>query len=503
MASFLDFTGNLPYKTQHAITCDSLGNEELEDTVSASTMDDLLKNKVVSIARGILPSFILKIGSPANPRVTLHPTAYLDGLRGIAAFIVCVFHFILRGYLRNQSGYQTGDPRKETYLQLPMIRLFIAGPAMVRLFFVISGFAISYRPLQLARGGQTSRLLENLYSSVFRRGFRLFLPCIFMAIVSHYLGYKGLVHQSPEPHPRDASVMAFVEHWWSSMAEVMTRIEPDGITHIGYDAQIWTIPIEYRNSLVVYATILAFAKTKTRYRLPMKAAMIVWSVCQLNPYCALFLGGSFLAELRHLRVEHTEYLILLETTLKPTNKILKAYAQLLKQMPDWLSTGIWAWFALSSAYILSRPTNSEVTPGYKWFPSNSSSPVINDDFYHIIGSMGLVYCIDNCKELQSLFTGPLPQYLGKISFAFYLTHYSLIIAVFYPVQRMIVEVSPETSKGMQHIYGALILLPLTIWLSDIFWRLIDDNSVAFAKWFCQTIETCPDASPRSTRERYV
>jgi peptidoglycan/LPS O-acetylase OafA/YrhL len=46
---------------------------------------------------------------------------------------------------------------------------------MVSVFFVISGYVLSYKAIRLMRAAQYPELLGSLASSVFRRGMRLFL----------------------------------------------------------------------------------------------------------------------------------------------------------------------------------------------------------------------------------------------------------------------------------------------------------------------------------------
>lgn len=49
---------------------------------------------------------------------------------------------------------------------------------MVAIFFILSGYVLSYKPLQLAREGDTRALYDNLSSAAFRRTPRLFLPIV-------------------------------------------------------------------------------------------------------------------------------------------------------------------------------------------------------------------------------------------------------------------------------------------------------------------------------------
>lgn len=87
----------------------------------------------------LLPSFVSSYFRP-NPTARtkpLHDTAYLDGLRGVAAFIVYLHHTQLMYNFDLLYGY--GSVAGAThFLQLPFVRLINAGQGSVSLFFVIS-----------------------------------------------------------------------------------------------------------------------------------------------------------------------------------------------------------------------------------------------------------------------------------------------------------------------------------------------------------------------------
>src|ERR1700676_1028669 len=58
----------------------------------------------------------------------------LDGLRGLAAFVVFLFHAIMM---------LPADSRASRYLNNPVLRPFWDGPSAVMLFFVLSGFVLT------------------------------------------------------------------------------------------------------------------------------------------------------------------------------------------------------------------------------------------------------------------------------------------------------------------------------------------------------------------------
>jgi peptidoglycan/LPS O-acetylase OafA/YrhL len=123
----------------------------------------------------LVPSFLQ--GPHAREQIRpakIHPTAYLDGMRGLAALFVFFCHYTYSSFVIAEGyGYKE---RNWHLLKLPFIRLLYSGPVAVCIFFVISGYALSYKPLKLIRAGNFTELQNTMSSLIFRRGMRLFLP---------------------------------------------------------------------------------------------------------------------------------------------------------------------------------------------------------------------------------------------------------------------------------------------------------------------------------------
>lgn len=260
----------------------------------------------------LLPSFVanrFRSGSAAKPKI-IHPTSYLDGLRGVAAFIVYIYHFsIMWSFPDLETGY--GSPEStDNFYQLPFIRLLFAGRASVLVFFIISGYVLSMRTLNLIYRGQHNKALEALSSSVFRRPFRLYLPIIVAT------GILSLLVQTIAPFREDWELRSGVPHtadniknqfydWWGTIVNLVNPFVVDGsIRGKGrhaistYISPLWTIPIEFRGSLAVFLLLLAFARSK-RW-IPLAATFclgVVWQLQAGNPDMALFCAGIFFAEL--------------------------------------------------------------------------------------------------------------------------------------------------------------------------------------------------------------
>jgi peptidoglycan/LPS O-acetylase OafA/YrhL len=139
--------------------------------------------------RFLRPSFL---SSSHEPHV-VRPTQFLDGMRGFACVIVFIWHAVDRLYPGATTGFQSFSSSSDNHYitQLPIIRIFYCGQPMVALFFVLSGFSITLKPLKFARQGASESLFNSLVSSTFRRASRLYLPSVILVILVLLQTYLG------------------------------------------------------------------------------------------------------------------------------------------------------------------------------------------------------------------------------------------------------------------------------------------------------------------------
>ncbi|TDZ19138.1 hypothetical protein Cob_v007913 [Colletotrichum orbiculare MAFF 240422] len=195
----------------------------------------------------MVPSFVARAFGHASEDSAIpapNATSYLNGLRGIASLIVALQETIDGdyGFIIHHAWGEGNDNR---YLvQLPFIRLFHSGVFMVSVFFVISGFALTYGPLKKshaarAHAGQVDAAIKSFPSSIFRRPFRLFLPTVPIIAVSTALVPFGAFYalNSTEPMPPVAQgFCGHIHYIWTTLLMVITSgstntVMPQGWTH--------------------------------------------------------------------------------------------------------------------------------------------------------------------------------------------------------------------------------------------------------------------------------
>jgi len=103
---------------------------------------------------------------------------------------------------------------------------------MVAIFFVISGYVLSYKGLKLAREGKGGKLLDSLGSSVFRRWLRLHLPVIASTFLAFLLTRTGAYTElDNEKWPRAVGMSpvpkregTFMQQFWGKPPNVRVII---------------------------------------------------------------------------------------------------------------------------------------------------------------------------------------------------------------------------------------------------------------------------------------
>lgn len=457
--------------------------------------------QIVRLARScnnyVRPAFLTKSKSTSNVR----RTAYLDGLRGFAALLVYWLHHQLWAHeslngaaiMENAFGY-----KGQHYLScLPFIRLFFTGGHFaVVVFFVLSGYVLSAKPLALIQSGDLLTLGDNISSALFRRWMRLNIPVIcttFLYMASwHFFRYR--VEVEPKISFRDEL------WWWYCELKNFTFVwRTGGEMWLTYNFHAWSIPVEFKGSLTVYTVLMALSRFRRNARLICEVVLIIYFMYIADGwFCATFIAGMLICDLE-LLAAHRD--------LPDAVARLKPYKTII----------FYALFAIS-LYLGGVPANTldlqvlRDSPGWHYLSFLKPQAVFDYKWFYLFwAATFLVASVGHIPWLKSFFELPFNQYLGRVSFAFYLVHGPVLwvlgdriyCAVGWSREGHAVSIPswinmfPITKAGplgleISFLLPHLITLPVTLWTAEIATTLFDEPSVKLSQWLYTKMLSSPN-----------
>lgn len=312
----------------------------------------------------------------------------LDGLRGVAAFIVVIHNYLLGFYPSTYSGnmdtIRTNSGIDATLASTP-INILYNGNVSVCIFFVLSGYVLSYKFFKYSD--------KNIItSSAIRRYLRLMIPVLFSIIVAYVFMKFKLFYNS------DVAIITGSDWWLANFYNFtpnifeMLKQGAYGVFFLNessYNAVLWTMHYELFGSFVVFGIISIFGNIRNR--------SIIYIVCILltyNTYYLAFILGIILSDAN-------------SNCDKFINSFNSKYLKI---------------FLLVIGLILcSYPSGIDVKETiYEYM----RIPKIDDivAFYHILGSFLIIIILLKSDILKRFFALKIPLFFGKISFSMYIIH---------------------------------------------------------------------------------
>jgi peptidoglycan/LPS O-acetylase OafA/YrhL len=429
-----------------------------------------------------------------GPRKQLKPTAYLDGLRGFAAFMVYWQHHQvwarvglmpeIGNVLENAYGYED----KYYLVCLPFLRTFFAGGHFaVAVFFVISGYVLSAKPLTLIQAREYLKLEDSVASALFRRWMRLYIPSIATTFLFMASWHAFGIWTAFPPHQSN-----FREELWNYYAEFKNFsfvFRVGGHPWFTYNFHLWSIPVEFRGSIAIYTTQIALARCSRNARLLLQAGLIFYFLFIVDGWSyASFITGMLICDLELLAKQNN--LPSFFTMLQPYKRLLACT------------------FCFIGIYLGGVPaSNPDIlvlrrSPGWYYLSFLTPEAVNDYKFFFLYWAASfLVATTPHIPWLKSFFESRFNQYLGRISFALYLVHGPVLWTIsdrlylalgwarenniegllgwmnLYPMQR-----SGIFGLELAFLLPHIIILPLTLWAAEITTKLFDEPSIKFPHW---------------------
>ena len=231
-------------------------------------------------------------------------TDYLDGLRGVASLFVFIDHY-LHGLHGDFEEWGYGQGQNRSFFQLPFVKLIYAGSCMVAIFFIVSGYVLSHRCIIAMRTDKLDKLYTALTSMTFRRSMRLFLPSVMISFLCYVAVCFNFIDS--EIPRKQWTLWKETWHYIRYLNEDLFKLWTWKISYKGfYSPQLWTIPLEFKCSMVLFLFILMVSRCRVSVRLFLEGAIITYLFYDKRWDVALFITGMFIAELNVIRDERKQ-----------------------------------------------------------------------------------------------------------------------------------------------------------------------------------------------------
>ena len=455
----------------------------------------------------IRPQF--RTSRAGGPNKRLRPTAWLDGLRGFAAFLVYFHHNQLWSHgLQANTMFENafGFEGKHYFAALPFVRhFFTGGHFAVSIFFVVSGYVLSFKSLSLIQKGQHQSAMDSVGSALFRRWLRLYMPVIAVSliclVVRHYPGIYVAYGEKKETFREDLWTYYTTFKNYSFVFLTGNLYE----FPLMYHPHSWSIPVEFKGSIIVYTTLSALSRCTRNSRLMIETGLIYYFLYIVDGwYGALFMAGMLLCDLE----------------LLASNDKLPRMFSVLENFKELIFSHVF----IVAMYLGGVPSCDgdnymEVlakSPGWIWLSYLKPQAVFDGKWFYLFwAAIFTVSSIPRLPWLKHFFETRFCQYLGRVSFALYLIHGPLLWLLADRLYAAVglsrdghkenipgwIDIFPLSKKGPMGLELAfwapqIILLPVAFWAAEMVTRLFDEPSVKFANWLYSKSVTTP-MSPKS------
>lgn len=371
----------------------------------------------------------------------------LEGIRGIAAIVVVLYHFLLAFYLFSFFGPKspglTQHMRFEDNLYGSPFSGFISGTFAVAIFFVLSGFVLSIGYFQTGKMSIVKRLASKRY-------LRLMLPALASLLLCYFLIRIGASHIKEASAITNSTWLAsnwnFVPHLSEVLRDGFLTIFTQDPIH-SYNNVLWTMSYEFAGSFLVFLFLALFAKTPNRWVL-----YAILSVVTFNTWFFAFVIGMVFADMY-------------------SRGYLKQKTRSLFFALPLLLTGI---------YLGGYPFGNDLSGTAYFFYGQLPFSGLNYQIISLtLGAAIIVSVVLATSQVANILRKKYISKLGKYTFSLYLVHipilYTFSSAVF-------VASTAHFGYNKSVLITLLASIPVVVATTILFEKYIDTNAIKFANY---------------------
>jgi len=434
----------------------------------------------------LLPFFIAApLGLTDRKLPATHATTYLNGVRGLACWVVLNHHLAMKPYeawIFRPYGAQEPDAASNLhFFQLPWIRALHTGKGMVCVFFALSGYVLAYSPARkmnakgLRPASYGDEMLTSLASSTLRRAIRLFGP---MLVVVFFIALETYYCWWAHNFQREADTL--LGHLYAVWLIIVPVLNPYRWDYKLPDpaGQTWTLGFEYRLSLLLFLVNMSVSRVSAVARKLIISSVMVWGFYADRRWDVFaFLGGALVAESRFAPLADDVASVLGTQRLRPHRYVVQLLAMcsvalglLLCSVPEanpeqgWPYRVFWSW-TLPESWV---GHHEEPSAAWIWW-------------YGGFGSVMLLWGLEQLAWLQAVLALAPFAYLGEISYAFYLLQIVAWQAVAWPLMLHAQDQWGWSITGRGFVLYYISANLSCLLMADYFWRAVDLQFVVLAR----------------------
>ncbi|MDM0038035.1 acyltransferase [Variovorax sp. J22G21] len=374
---------------------------------------------------------------------------HADGLRGIAAFTVFISHFLLAFFpaglvllFPGVAGEGALVGKVEQVINTPFLSLLWNGRFSVSVFFVLSGYVLTKAFVE--RGDP-----EILRAMAAQRYLRLGIPVFFSVALAFVLmttvGYKidGTLALTSSAWLLSQKLPSGPDVWAALREGLYGSMVTD--QHY-YNPALWTMRMEFIGSMLIFAyRLIAWPGRRSILAATIYVALIFFLVPQFWPFYLAFLLGSHIGEWP-----------------RPQRKVV-------------------AWFTAIAGLALA---SVDASPMFSWMNALPLELETRFQLYCVLGGALVVYGVRG-GAFSLLLGSPFAQFLGRISFPFYLVHLPILFTVGcgtfnWLLQERLASRSAAASAAFVATSAVIIVVA---WAFE---KVIDTPAIRFAKFLFPT-----------------
>jgi len=363
---------------------------------------------------------------------------FLDGLRGLAALIVVIDHFAIGFFQAATDGsIHLTHGAFESVIEATPLHILVSGNFSVCVFFILSGIVLSAK---FFRSGEKKFVI----ASAIKRYPRLMLPVLGCVLLAFFLMATQTFY-----NVQAASVTGstWLGEFWQFHPNFFNALYQGTIgTFVkgssDYNTVLWTMKTELIGSFLVFGFLLLAGKFRYRY-----LVYVLLGLLLIKTYYVSFVLGIALCD---------------------------GYFSGGTASRSRMHWSLWVPLILVSIFLASCPVGTLDGTLFHYVQGHMPLAMSVTVTSHILGALGLIVVILYAPALQHLLITKPMLYLGKISFALYLTH-------LYVIGSFSSYVFAQIAPWMGYRTGFIVMLipsALLIWLAaHVFDHFVDEPAI--------------------------